>query len=276
MRFKAVLIDYNCITEFSNIVSTLAKNVKTCVLRLSPDKLCFVISEKGPLSMNLWCELTQSNLFDEYRIDGKGDNNEIYLQLNIDQMSQILKLSHNAQQIKIKLTKKQGAFLSLEVSQPTGSGSTRNISHDIPVSIIPQRLWTEYQEPDMPDIDVSIYLPPLKQLKSLLEKMKTLADYVTISANMNGELQLKIETDIVSVTTFYQKLTNHSFDTSSSCCHDDVLYSVRIDIRKLCQAIGGHFNPSKVISNIVDRRGIQLFLLHEDMSLQYYIPAVSP
>lgn len=211
MRFKAVLIDYNCITEFSNIVSTLAKNVKTCVLRLSPDKLCFVISEKGPLSMNLWCELTQSNLFDEYRIDGKGDNNEIYLQLNIDQMSQILKLSHNAQQIKIKLTKKQGAFLSLEVSQPTGSGSTRNISHDIPVSIIPQRLWTEYQEPDMPDIDVSIYLPPLKQLKSLLEKMKTLADYVTISANMNGELQLKIETDIVSVTTFYQKLTNHSF-----------------------------------------------------------------
>ena len=62
-------------------------------------------------------ESFQSNLFDEYRIDGKGDNNEIYLQLNIDQMSQILKLSHNAQQIKIKLTKKQGAFLSLEVSQ---------------------------------------------------------------------------------------------------------------------------------------------------------------
>lgn len=42
-----------------DVTSALARNMKTGALRLSPDKVCFVLSEKGPLAMNLWCELTQ-------------------------------------------------------------------------------------------------------------------------------------------------------------------------------------------------------------------------
>ncbi len=42
------------------VVATLAKNVKTCVLRLSPTKVCFVISERGPAGGTyIWCELSQ-------------------------------------------------------------------------------------------------------------------------------------------------------------------------------------------------------------------------
>ena len=44
----------------SGVVATLAKNVKTCVLRLTSTKLCFVISERGLVGgINIWCELTQ-------------------------------------------------------------------------------------------------------------------------------------------------------------------------------------------------------------------------
>ena len=28
--------------------------------------------------------------------------------------------------------------------------------HDIPVSVVPVRLWPDYQEPDMPDINVCV------------------------------------------------------------------------------------------------------------------------
>ncbi len=56
-------------------------------------------------------------MFSEYRIEGKGEENEIYLLLNIEQLSMALKLSHNAEVIKIKLTKQEGAFLTLEVTQ---------------------------------------------------------------------------------------------------------------------------------------------------------------
>ena len=47
----------------AGVVSTLAKNEKTWVLRLCPSKLCFVISERGPVGgANIWCELSQVGL----------------------------------------------------------------------------------------------------------------------------------------------------------------------------------------------------------------------
>ena len=39
--------------------------------------------------------------------------------------------------------------------QPTLTGANRVVTHDIPVSVVPDRLWADYQEPDMPEIDVS-------------------------------------------------------------------------------------------------------------------------
>jgi len=39
--------------------------------------------------------------------------------------------------------------------QPTMTGANRTVVHDIPVALVPERLWPDYQEPDMPEIDVS-------------------------------------------------------------------------------------------------------------------------
>ena len=55
--FFLTVVDSSC--SVVDVTSTLGRNVKTGALRLSSDKVCFVISEKGPLAMNLWCELTQ-------------------------------------------------------------------------------------------------------------------------------------------------------------------------------------------------------------------------
>ena len=41
--------------------------------------------------------------------------------------------------------------------------------------MIPPQLWEDYQEPKMPDIDVSIYLPSLRSLKTNVDRMKNLA-----------------------------------------------------------------------------------------------------
>ena len=47
----------------ADVVSSLAKNIKTCVLRLSVDKVCFVLAAQGSLGMNIWCELTQVSAY---------------------------------------------------------------------------------------------------------------------------------------------------------------------------------------------------------------------
>ncbi len=54
-------------------------------------------------------------MFDEYRIEGKDESNEIYLELNIEQLSRAIKSALTAQVLKIKLTKKQGPCLTLEI-----------------------------------------------------------------------------------------------------------------------------------------------------------------
>ena len=70
-----------------------------------------------------------------------------------------------------------------------------------------------------------------------------------------------------------------------------VMYEARVDIKKLSHVLTGHFSPIKVICSklivfvctnssyyfldIVDGCGLQFFLLDQDVSLQYYIPAIS-
>ncbi len=54
-------------------------------------------------------------MFDEYRIEGKDECNEIYLELRIEQLARAIKSALTAQILKIKLTKKQGPCLTLEI-----------------------------------------------------------------------------------------------------------------------------------------------------------------
>ena len=61
----------------------IAKLAKTCTLRISPEKLNFILCDKlasGGVSM--WCELEQENFFSEFQMEGVSEeNNEIYLEL---------------------------------------------------------------------------------------------------------------------------------------------------------------------------------------------------
>lgn len=49
-------------------------------------------------------------------------------------------------------------------------------------------------------------VPPLKLLRNVVDRMKNIHDYLGITANMGGELTLKVETDMVSIATFYTHL----------------------------------------------------------------------
>lgn len=46
---------------------------------------------------------------------------------------------------------------SINFLKPSGSNHTRLVVHDIPVNLVPKRLWNDYAEPEVMDPDVSIY-----------------------------------------------------------------------------------------------------------------------
>ncbi|XP_033933789.2 checkpoint protein HUS1 [Pseudochaenichthys georgianus] len=167
----------------------------------------------------------------------------------------------------------------------------------------------------MPDFDVSIYLPPLKIMKNVIDRMKNLSNFLVVEANLNGEMNLKIDTDLVSVSTHFKDLGNPPWGNrlsrrrcSLTCGvpspagdegsqqggpspagdegsqqggpspgrDPEAMAQTRVDIRKLQQFLAGQqVNPSKAMCNIVHERVVHLILLHEDVSLQYFIPAVA-
>ncbi|XP_032905982.1 checkpoint protein HUS1 [Amblyraja radiata] len=283
MKFRAKIVDVACLNHFTRIVNTISKLTKSCILRLTSDKLFFILSDKvasGGVAM--WCQLFQGNFFDEFQIEGvSAEYNEIYLELTPENFSRSLKTSQNAKAVKIKLTMKHCPCITIAVELPSLSSHTRIVTHDIPVSIIPRKLWNDFEEPSVPDFDVSIYLPVLKTMKSVVERMKNLSNHIVIEANQNGEMNLKIDTELVSVTTHFKELGNPPWvedgTQSDSFQRRDPtnMAKARVDIKRLLQFLAGQqVNPSKAICNIVNKKVIHFVLLHEDVSLQYFIPAL--
>ncbi|XP_048408696.1 checkpoint protein HUS1 [Stegostoma tigrinum] len=284
MKFRGKIVDVGCLNHFTRVVNTISKLTKSCILRLTSDKLYFIFSDKvasGGVAM--WCQLFQGNFFDEYQIEGvSAEHNEIYLELMPENLSRSLKTAQNAKTVKIKLTMKHCPCITIAVELPSLSSHSRIVTHDIPISIIPRKLWNDFEEPSVPDFDVSIYLPVLKIMKSVVERMKNLANHVIIEANQNGEMNLKIDTDLVSVTTHFKELGNPPWveeGTQPDSCQirdPTSMAEARIDIKRLLQFLAGQqVNPSKAICNIVTNKVIHFVLLHEDVSLQYFIPAVA-
>ncbi|KAJ6662064.1 hypothetical protein lerEdw1_012911 [Lerista edwardsae] len=243
----------------AGVINTIAKLAKACTLRLTTDKLYFILSDKvanGGVSM--WCELSQGNFFDEFQMEGvAAENNEIYLELAPENFSRALKTAQNAKAVKVKLTNKHCPCLTVAVELPSLSSSSRIVTHDIPVGVIPRKLWSDFREPSVPDFDV-------------------------IEANLNGEMNLKIETDLVCVTTHFKDLGNPPLvseagsQNTTQARDPESMAEARIDIKKLLQLLAGQqVNPTKALCSIVSKRIVHFILLHEDVSLQYFIPALA-
>ena len=99
----------------------------------------------------------------------------------------------------------------------------------------------------------------------------------TVAANMSGDLHLRLETDVVTATTYFKDLHNHHFQDTSTAqegpSHDNsTMYEARVDIRKFSQFLQGQFNPTKVICSefIIKKRGQHCELFFYVLSTRCY------
>ena len=77
----------------------------------------------------------QGDFFDEYRIEGKDESNEIYLEVINENLVRAMKSAQNAQSVKIKLTKKQSPCLTFEVTLVSEDTFTVSLSLSLSRSI---------------------------------------------------------------------------------------------------------------------------------------------
>lgn len=284
MKFRGRMIEVLSIRKFYSVIVTMAKIAKTCVMRLTADKVYFILTDQNASGCPaVWCELEQESYFNEYNIEGVSqEQNEIFLEFIPDKVAKTLTVLKNGQikSLKMKLTKKNNVpCLTFEVE------NERVAVHDVPVAVLPRKVWGEYKEPPMPPFDVSICLPELKKLRHLMERFKTLGQAVTITAGKQGKLSLKVESDEGVFSTHYPDLRVPVYrdDTlpwrrpdSQAVTDPDFSASVRVDLKRLGMFLAGEqLQPKRAIANIVENEVLHMFFVHDDLLIQYFLPATS-
>jgi len=284
MKFRGRICDCMGIQHLTNIVATIAKAGKRGVLRLTLDKIYFTLTGPVTGSAVLWSEITQSNFFNEYNMEGVSEeNNEIYLDLELASLLRVLRSARNAKSLKLKLTKKHSPCLTCEIEQPSLLAQCRQVVHDIPVTVVPRRHWDDYQEPPTTDFDVSVVMPPLKTVKNVVERMRTIGLSMIWSASKTGALTLRAENDTVQVATHFKDLVsptpgraNMSSVQRQQDGDDAQTFETRVDIRPLHNFLSGQQSmATKVVCSIEHRMMLHFLMIHDDVTLQYIIPGMS-
>ncbi|KOC63180.1 Checkpoint protein HUS1 [Habropoda laboriosa] len=271
MKFRCRMVDVVAMRDFTNIVNIISRITKHCTLRLTSDQLCFSIGEDR--ASLFWAELTQTHFFTEYIMNGvTEEQNEIYLEFEASMLARSLSsLRMTAKSVKIKLTNKRQPCLTLEIELP--SLSIEQCLHDVPVRVIPRREWADHQAPNIPEFDISVDMPQLRNVKGIVERMKNMSPRITISADKSGTFVLKIETDNATVSTHFQNL--QVWSCSQQECEDKI--SATVDIRKFLMFLAWDVvHPESVKCNILQDQMVNLFLqLSDYLKIHYFLPAMT-
>eukprot|EP00126_Sphaerothecum_destruens_P001979 Sdes_comp15426_c0_seq1m4320 len=276
MRFRAKISDANSLFEFTSLVQTVSRISKLCVLRLTPEKIHFIMNgNPNDGTSKIWSELSVATIFHEYKVESAHENNEILLEIGIDNLLRTMKTAVHSQYSVLKLSKKDNyPHLSVEILITSSSGRLRTISQNIPVGVLKHEMNQLFQEPKLPEPDVCVYLPSVKLLKNIIDKMKSQTHILTLSASSSGILGLKFETSNCIVNTTFSNLQAPVWNDSPQNSRIVSTSEITIDSRKFSQFLGGNIlSPTNVIASIVSSHALMLFILQDDISLSYYIPA---
>ncbi|OLY79671.1 Checkpoint protein hus1 [Smittium mucronatum] len=141
-------------------------------------------------------------------IESASENN-IFMEFVVENLLRALKSCQNSESVLIRLTKKKKIpLLSLTISNYSRAGRPILITQDIPIRILTPLQMSHVKEPNLPSANVYILMPQINSIRSVAERMKTISEYITISANNNGEFILSVSSDLVDIQTYYKGLTN--------------------------------------------------------------------
>ena len=299
MKFGVKLLEATGITHFTQVIQTVSKlcaktaSDKSCVLKLTPESVYFILPEfasnnvgsNGFGRTSFWMSVDPRALFDFYITEGKSaEENFILLEIQPEILMQTLKSNPNVKVIRVKLTKRQSPCLTVELDLHSMSSrqNSRTITHDIPIKVISTNKMSadDFQEPNISRTTLSIELPSIKLLKHMIDRLKVLGDFVYMEATNNGTLTLKVDTDAVSVSTYFRNLRNmpvHSRNQDRSMREEGLVScTVRLSLKKLHDFINAiHINSTKILCNFVSNKYAHFFVMHEDDTvLQYLLSSV--
>ena len=113
-------------------------------------------------------------------------------------------------------------------------------------------------------------MPQFKHLRSVMERIKNMSPILILSADTNGVLAFKADTDTATITVHFPNLTVYE------CTTEDETITASVDIKKFHAFLAWDaVHPTAMRCNILSSRVININLNLEDyLQIKYYIPAV--
>nr|XP_019048408.1 HUS1 checkpoint protein [Kwoniella bestiolae CBS 10118]OCF27338.1 HUS1 checkpoint protein [Kwoniella bestiolae CBS 10118] len=206
----------------TEITRSLAALARSCVIRLSPDQVHFIVpGNESSTGVQVWSQVKVATLFDAYKIESNA-NNEIWVELHLDSLLKVLRSADSSvgsiteskstaalteSDVTLKLNKKgQQPIWAFEIRGYTAQRKPMSITHEIPVKILSPKRQAELNEPLCPQPDIHVVLPNLLELRNIVSRLSHLADDVKVSANHEGRLELTAKSSRVNLTTTWNEL----------------------------------------------------------------------
>jgi len=254
----------------------LEKIDKQCTIHLTTKRIQFILLKELEQGYQVWSSMNAASLFSDYLIESKADN-EISFQINLLHLGRALKCGEKSQsqEILVKLTRK-GDLPYLSLTMEISPTKSVMLTQDVPIQPLSAEQMNTFLEPELPTPDIIIMMPALKAMKNVIKRMKNLNKTLIIRANMNGELTLKVQTELVSIATFYRNLEHPQIDGSTRNEGPDTIASVQVDVTKFWKALYSYqVSPSHVICCIIQDVALVLHALLDDFFITYYIPIIN-
>eukprot|EP01083_Nonionella_stella_P287275 977774_1 len=222
---------------------------KDCLIVLCRENWKIMINEKFVPSSHPQCyaSIPIAYVFSHYMLESKS-NNEVLLQINIKNLLAAFKSvkEFNGGMTILKLTKKnQNALLSFEMWQDDGNELRVNVIQDVFVKPIQYSKLYLYEEPTLGAYHASSNLPPIKSLKTVIERMRIINSSVSRENamlyinNNDGRFLLEIKTEHCALKTIYQNLSvnNEQLHNDQTSEQRNTNVCAKIDLKYLLKVV---------------------------------------
>ncbi|KAK0558771.1 Checkpoint protein hus1 [Tilletia horrida] len=248
MRFRANLSDVN---TFSRIAQSVNKVSNRCILSLGREDF-HIICVGDPEGLQIWSKLSTNAFFEDFRIESN-NNNQIFIEIATETLLKALRSGLNAMDITIRLAKKNKTpLLSFNIVNASHNGAKLVVVQDVLIRILKPTEMERIKEPLCPAPDVHITLPPLLKLRTVCDRMRSLADVVHVSANRQGKFRLQIQEDEITMETCWRNLQHPDMDVEPNELEapEDLFRGVALELKSVGRFLGSYVVETTTIACI--------------------------
>ncbi|CUA70886.1 Checkpoint protein hus1 [Schizosaccharomyces pombe 972h-] [Rhizoctonia solani] len=279
MRFRACIDE---VSTLSKIVQTMEKLSKRCIFKMNETTVQIICLGETDVGVQIWSKIPVDSMFSDYRIQSNA-NNMISLEVSTEPLSQGLRSASAAQDVIVKLAKKNDQpVFSFEAQTESRQGKKMLVTHDVRITVMKAVEIEQIKEPLCPPPDLHIILPPLKELRTIVEHMQRLSDVVAISATPGGELVFAIQTDDVRVSTTWENCQRPTVEGEApNPEHEDnpdQKYGALVAVKSLIKFLTCHMFSNSTVASICANFCIIMYVYIGSVTdtggiITFYIPA---